>query len=166
MSYTTVFLLTACYLAGTGNAFQQSSSSIFGRRTGYLTTPTRLSSPTVLQQSFLNEDLASSSRRPRDQVSALSAVSIGQFDDTMSVAGSTREDDQNSDWSNLSKVMTTALMITGTTVGAGALVLPEIASQPGLAVSTGLFLGKCSLFSQIIKRVYSYQTSAAHLSPF
>jgi tyrosine-specific transport protein len=48
----------------------------------------------------------------------------------------------SSNWSSKEclSVLTTALLVTGNTVGAGALVLPQLAAQPGLAVSGGLFL--------------------------
>lgn len=38
-------------------------------------------------------------------------------------------------------VLTTALLVTGNTVGAGTLVLPELVAQPGFATSSALFLG-------------------------
>lgn len=37
-------------------------------------------------------------------------------------------------------VLTTSLLITGNTVGAGMLVLPELASGPGMGISTSIFL--------------------------
>jgi hypothetical protein len=46
------------------------------------------------------------------------------------------------DWNDLQSIITTALMISGNTIGAGCLVLPEIAAKPGLAISTDLFVGK------------------------
>ena len=48
-----------------------------------------------------------------------------------------------------SAVMSSALLITGNTVGAGTIVLPEIATGPGMLPSTGLFLGKFFSFSSI-----------------
>jgi tyrosine-specific transport protein len=46
-------------------------------------------------------------------------------------------------WSavEMQSVLTTALLVTGNTVGAGTLVLPELAAKPGLALSTALFTG-------------------------
>ena len=38
-------------------------------------------------------------------------------------------------------VVSAALLVTGNTVGAGCLVLPQLAAGPGLAASTGIFLG-------------------------
>ena len=38
-------------------------------------------------------------------------------------------------------VLSSALLITGNTVGAGMLVLPELASGPGLLISTSVFVG-------------------------
>jgi tyrosine-specific transport protein len=46
-------------------------------------------------------------------------------------------------WSavEMQSIVTTALLVTGNTVGAGTLVLPELAAKPGLALSTALFMG-------------------------
>ena len=44
-------------------------------------------------------------------------------------------------WTDLSSVLTAALLVTGNTVGAGALVLPELAARPGFSISTALFTG-------------------------
>ena len=38
-------------------------------------------------------------------------------------------------------VISAALLITGNTFGAGSLVLPQLVQQPGLAISSGVFLG-------------------------
>ena len=40
---------------------------------------------------------------------------------------------------DIQSVLTTALLVTGNTVGAGALVLPELAAKPGFAISTAMF---------------------------
>ena len=42
-------------------------------------------------------------------------------------------------FADIQSVLTTALLVTGNTVGAGALALPELAAKPGLAISTGMF---------------------------
>eukprot|EP00545_Synedropsis_sp_CCMP1620_P000623 CAMPEP_0119006346 /NCGR_PEP_ID=MMETSP1176-20130426/2246_1 /TAXON_ID=265551 /ORGANISM="Synedropsis recta cf, Strain CCMP1620" /LENGTH=536 /DNA_ID=CAMNT_0006958255 /DNA_START=109 /DNA_END=1719 /DNA_ORIENTATION=+ len=42
---------------------------------------------------------------------------------------------------DVQSVLTTALLVTGNTVGAGALVLPELAAKPGFAISTAMFTG-------------------------
>lgn len=41
---------------------------------------------------------------------------------------------------DVSAVMTTAALVCGNTVGAGALVLPELVAKPGFAISTGMFV--------------------------
>ena len=40
---------------------------------------------------------------------------------------------------DIKAIVSTALLITGNTVGAGTLVLPELASRPGLAATTAIF---------------------------
>lgn len=45
------------------------------------------------------------------------------------------------DMGAVQSVITTALLITGNTVGAGTLALPELCGRPGLAVSTGMYGG-------------------------
>ena len=42
----------------------------------------------------------------------------------------------------LMDILSAALLITGNTVGAGTMVLPEIAAGPGLGMSTALLAGK------------------------
>jgi hypothetical protein len=165
MLYKVFLLVASCCLTNTSttNAFQQQQPSSRRRVVAYH-VPARFAAShlnTALQQGFLNEDL-SASRLSRDPTScALSAVSIGNLDggdiqmpdgeqDDISAAfgmssplAQPLQQPQASDWSSLAKVMTTALMITGNTIGAGSLVLPDIAAKPGLAASTGIFLGKC-----------------------
>jgi tyrosine-specific transport protein len=43
--------------------------------------------------------------------------------------------------SSLLPVLSAALLITGNTVGATMLVLPDVATGPGMSISTGIFLG-------------------------
>jgi hypothetical protein len=73
---------------------------------------------------FVNEDPAAK-RRKRDQASLLSAVAIAapMYDDSAFEVESL--------WSTIQPVLSTALLITGNTVGASCLVLPEMAAQPG-----------------------------------
>ncbi len=85
------------------------------------------------QIGFVNEDPAAK-RRKRDRSSLLSAVAI---DAPMWESGIKIE----SLWSTIQPVLATALLVTGNTVGASALVLPEMAARPGMAASTMLFLG-------------------------
>ena len=53
----------------------------------------------------------------------------------------TQESSSPSSWNlaGIQSVLTTALLVTGNTVGAGALVLPELAAKPGFAISTAMF---------------------------
>jgi hypothetical protein len=105
-----------------------------------------------LQQSLQSEDypLSTSSstlRTKRAGTSSLNAFTvealevqqydaIGQSYDQPFLASA------QLDWNDLQSIITTALMITGNTIGAGCLVLPEIAAKPGLAISSGLFVGE------------------------
>jgi hypothetical protein len=77
----------------------------------------------IAHTGFVNEDPASK-RRKRDQSSLLSAVAI---DAPMYDSGF----DVESLWGTIQPVLSTALLITGNTVGASCLVLPEMAAQPG-----------------------------------
>eukprot|EP00978_Attheya_sp_CCMP212_P041708 scaffold242606_cov61-Attheya_sp.AAC.2 len=45
------------------------------------------------------------------------------------------------DMSGIMSVLSAALLVTGSTVGAGMMILPEAAAGPGMGVSTMLFLG-------------------------
>jgi len=63
----------------------------------------------------------------------------------------------------LMPVLSATLLITGNTVGAGMLVLPELATGPGVAVATGIFAGAflINLVSGLlIAEVAIYQYSA------
>lgn len=111
----------------------------------------------VLRQAAINEDLTTT-RRQRDQPSSLSAASIGELDIELLEASQLIDpprlldvpqadwpSQSSADWQSLATVLTTALMVSGNTIGAGCLVLPEVAVKPGLAVATCLFGGE-SLF--------------------
>jgi len=85
------------------------------------------------QMGFVHDD-PSVHRKKRDKSSLLSAVAI----DIPTMAWETGPE---SLWSNIQPILSTALLITGNTVGASCLVLPEMASRPGMAASTALFFG-------------------------
>jgi tyrosine-specific transport protein len=72
------------------------------------------------------------------RIKSLKAVSIGDDWDTRDKSSLS-----NSNFleSSVMPVLSTSLMITGNTVGAGMLVLPELAAGPGMGVSTSLFVG-------------------------
>lgn len=95
---------------------------------------------TACGPAVINEDLTTT-RRQRDQSSSLSAVSINVdiLDAQQSSAGDWNTQASSVDWNSLATVLTTALMVTGNTIGAGCLVLPEVAAQPGLGVTACLF---------------------------
>ena len=80
---------------------------------------------------FVNEDTAAK-RKKRDQSSLLSAVAIEAPMDGFGFEGS------ESLWSAIQPVLSTALLITGNTVGASCLVLPEMAAKPGMSDSFNL----------------------------
>mmetsp|Transcript_18570 Transcript_18570/g.28668 ORF Transcript_18570/g.28668 Transcript_18570/m.28668 type:complete len:589 (+) Transcript_18570:180-1946(+) len=82
--------------------------------------------------------------KSRADLEQLNAVSIA------TTAGTYMEQpllpEKNNDNDDLSKflqqwkpILTTSLLITGNTIGAGTLVMPEIAAGPGMAVSTAVF---------------------------
>lgn len=79
---------------------------------------------------FVNEDPATKKKK-RDQSSLLSAVAIEAPTDAFGFEG-------ESLWSTIQPVLSTALLITGNTVGASCLILPEMAAQPGMSFSFDL----------------------------
>jgi hypothetical protein len=105
-----------------------------------------------LQQSLQSEDfpLSSSSsstlRTKRGGTSSLNAFTVEALEvQQYDAIGQSYDKPLTSaqlDWNELQSIITTALMITGNTIGAGCLVLPEIAAKPGLAISSGLFVGE------------------------
>lgn len=88
------------------------------------------------QMGFVHED-PNTKRKKRDQSSSLSAVAI----DMPSMWEANDSDDAEPLWSKIQLILSTALLITGNTVGASCLVLPEMAARPGMTASTALFFG-------------------------
>lgn len=93
------------------------------------------SSRDMTQTGFVHEDPSHSKRIKRDQSSFLSAVAIddaAMYEPVFEV---------ESLWRTIQPVLSAALLVTGNTVGASCLVLPEIAAKPGFSASAVLFLG-------------------------
>lgn len=91
----------------------------------------------MAQMGFLHED-PNVKRKKRDQSSLLSAVAI----DMPSISWDTSDSSEDEPlWSRIQLILSTALLITGNTVGASCLVLPEMAAKPGMTASTALFFG-------------------------
>jgi hypothetical protein len=90
---------------------------------------------------YSNERQVGSVRRKRrrsfESSSASSASPFAEFSQTKSVSGRL-----GLSWSTIQPVLSAALLVTGNTVGASALVLSEVAARPGMAVSSGLFVGE------------------------
>ena len=94
---------------------------------------------------------SSSLRQRRDQQPPLRAIAIGTFSDVVvedsaidvmsdaNVLAAQAGDSSSS--SGILQVMSAAPLVTGSTVGAGMLILPSLASGPGFAISSALFLG-------------------------
>ncbi|CAB9496473.1 Tryptophan/tyrosine permease family [Seminavis robusta] len=109
-----------------------------------------------LSQSDLHFAVETSEGRRRPDDSALSAVAVSGGSgssaqqivlvdadedfkmESLSLPGTTAQ--KAIDFKSLQSTLTAALLITGNTVGAGALALPELAARPGLAPSTGMFV--------------------------
>jgi len=89
----------------------------------------------ILHQSLPNEGTSVSTRSTREQDSSLKAVAIGSPSRDISLPIPSVFDD-------FKAVMATALLITGNTIGAGSLVLPEKVAGPGMSVSAVLFGGE------------------------
>jgi hypothetical protein len=106
--------------------------------------PVSVDHTSALNQAFNNEEFTTS-RRQRDHSSSLKAFTVDALDvhfDRSDDALNSRFPTQSINFADLQSVVTTALMVTGNTIGAGALVLPEIAAKPGMAISVGLFVGE------------------------
>lgn len=91
------------------------------------------------QMGFVHDD---PHRKKRNLSSLLSAVAI---DTPSSWEASGNGNPAESLFQEIQPILSAALLITGSTVGASCLVLPETAAKPGMAVSTALFLGTCVL---------------------
>mmetsp|Transcript_15999 Transcript_15999/g.17788 ORF Transcript_15999/g.17788 Transcript_15999/m.17788 type:complete len:501 (-) Transcript_15999:240-1742(-) len=86
-----------------------------------------------------NEVLLEGSMNMSPQTSTLSYVENEKRDSFGSVSF------PKADVDSWKAVISTALMITGGTIGASALILPQFVAKPGMAVSTSLFLGVYAL---------------------
>ena len=97
----------------------------------------------ALRQAFNSEDLTIT-RRQREHSSLLKAFTVDAFDSPVNTPGKDvwQLPTNSLDWTTIRVVLSTSLMVTGNTIGAGALVLPEVASRPGIGISVGLFVGK------------------------
>lgn len=115
----------------------------FAHRHPDVMLPVSADHTSALNQAFNNEEFTTS-RRQRDHSSSLKAFTVDALDvhfDRSDDALNSRFPTQSINFADLQSVVTTALMVTGNTIGAGALVLPEIAAKPGMAISVGLFVG-------------------------
>jgi tyrosine-specific transport protein len=99
----------------------------------------------MAQMGFHHDDssISRKKKKKRNQSSLLSAVAI-DTPSSFSWGDSTRDSDDNDEqplWSQIQLTLSTALLITGNTVGASCLVLPEMAARPGMTAATALFVG-------------------------
>mmetsp|Transcript_22664 Transcript_22664/g.33464 ORF Transcript_22664/g.33464 Transcript_22664/m.33464 type:complete len:482 (-) Transcript_22664:38-1483(-) len=92
-----------------------------------------LKRPTLVANSAPDDDYRS---RKKNVQSSLSAFSIQGYEerDYLEFPNLLRID-----FDSLKAVLTTSLMISGGTIGASALVLPEFVAKPGMAISLGIF---------------------------
>jgi len=79
----------------------------------------------------------------RSENVALSAMSVDTSTITPLANILVEEEDEGSssiiEWGSFQSILTTALLVTGNTVGAGTLALPALSAKPGLCLSTGMF---------------------------
>ena len=80
----------------------------------------------------------------RSENVALSAMSVDTSTITplANILVEEEEDESSSsiiEWGSIQSILTTALLVTGNTVGAGTLALPALSAKPGLCLSTGMF---------------------------
>lgn len=80
----------------------------------------------------------------RSENVALSAMSVDTSTITplANILVEEEEDEGSSsiiEWGSIQSILTTALLVTGNTVGAGTLALPALSAKPGLCLSTGMF---------------------------
>lgn len=78
----------------------------------------------------------------RSENVALSAMSVDTSTTPLANILVEEEDEGSSsiiEWGSFQSILTTALLVTGNTVGAGTLALPALSAKPGLCLSTGMF---------------------------
>jgi tyrosine-specific transport protein len=78
----------------------------------------------------------------RSENVALSALSVDTSTTPLANILVEEEDEDSSsiiEWGSCQLILTTALLVTGNTVGAGTLALPALSAKPGLCLSTGMF---------------------------
>ena len=151
MKHYTASIYLSCLVAhnqlSSATAFQSTFGSVSRKRSfsadRYVNIRTGSDRTFELNQAFSNEDFTTT-RRQRNQPSSLSAFTVDALDAQLDMAGSDlmRIPTQSVDFSGLQSVLTAALMVTGTTIGAGALVMPAVAAKSGMAISTGIFVGE------------------------
>ena len=150
MKHYTASIYLSCLVAhnqlSSATAFQSTFGSVSRKRRfadRHVNIRTGSDRTFELNQAFSNEDFTTT-RRQRNQPSSLSAFTVDALDAQLDMTGSDlmRIPTQLVDFSGLQSVLTTALMVTGNTIGAGALVMPELAAKSGMAISTGIFVGE------------------------
>lgn len=85
---------------------------------------------------FEKEVLSLEERQEKLLEVALSLKELSTTTTSTTSSPATATENVRSDWTS---VITAALLVTGNTVGAGALVLPELAAKPGFSLSTSMF---------------------------
>lgn len=149
---STVKFIVLSFLASEASAFTISGPSLASSRGAKLTKEFHRN--IALRQALQNDDSVVS--RKRGPPSSLGAIAItqeldappqGRFSSDFSSPLPEFFSPLSVDLSGLTTVLTTALMVTGNTIGASSLVLPTVAAQPGMAAATGLFGGMLFTFS-------------------
>lgn len=111
------------------DAFQLNEASSRGGRT-FL----NLKRPTLVANSAPDDDYRSRKKNVQSSLSAFSILQGYEERDYLEYPNLSRID-----FDSLKAVLTTSLMISGGTIGASALVLPEFVAKPGMAISLGIF---------------------------
>lgn len=142
MKYCAATIYLSCLVAQSQISSVASLQSSVSRKRSFAHRDQTYARVVALNQAFNNEDLVTT-RRVREQPSSLKAFTVDAFDVQCDDSGKDmlRLPTLSSGFAGVQAVVTTALMVTGNTIGAGALVLPEIAAKPGMVVSAGLFVG-------------------------
>lgn len=143
MKYCAATIYLSCLVAQSQISSVASLQSSVSRKRSFAQRDQTYARVVALNQAFNNEDLVTT-RRVREQPSSLKAFTVDAFDVLCDDSGKDmlRLPTLSSGFAGVQAVVTTALMVTGNTIGAGALVLPEIAAKPGMVVSAGLFVGE------------------------
>lgn len=134
MKTTVIFVvILSTILFTSGDSFFTNAFQLHQTSSRYARTFLNLKRPNLVVNSASDDDYRS---RKINVKSSLSAFTIQGYEERDYLEFPKLS---GIDFDSLKAVLTTSLMISGGTIGASALVLPEIVAKPGMAISLGIF---------------------------